>query len=59
MPKRFLNVKYSGIRAEVDVTGMEDLSEVQAAIKANLANTLGQLDVLISIKLIVTIRGEL
>ena len=34
MTKRFLNVEYSGIRTEIDITDMEDLSEVKNAIKA-------------------------
>jgi len=33
MPKRFLNVEYSGIRARINVTDFEDLSEVQDAVK--------------------------
>ena len=34
MPKRFLNIEYSGIKARINVTDMEDLSEVQDVIKA-------------------------
>ena len=34
MPKRFLNVEYSGTRTEVDVTEAERLGEVRRAIKA-------------------------
>jgi hypothetical protein len=34
MPKRFLNVEYSGTSTRINVTDMEDLSEVQDAIKA-------------------------
>ena len=34
MSKRFLNVEYSGIRTRINVTGFEDLSQVQDAIKA-------------------------
>ena len=34
MPKRFLNVQYSGISTRIDVTDFEDLSQVQDAIKA-------------------------
>ncbi|KAJ3249922.1 hypothetical protein HK103_004236, partial [Boothiomyces macroporosus] len=33
MTKRFLNVEYNGINARINVTEMEDLSEVQDAIK--------------------------
>ena len=33
MPKRFLNVEYDSLTAEVNITDMEDLSEVQDAIK--------------------------
>ena len=34
MPKRFLNVEYSGIRTEIDVTEAERIGQVQVAIKA-------------------------
>ena len=40
MTKRFLNVEYSGIRTEIDITDMEDLSEVQDAIKAKLGEAI-------------------
>ena len=32
MPKRFLNVEYAGIKTRINVTDMEDLSELQDAI---------------------------
>ncbi|KAI8905907.1 hypothetical protein EDD86DRAFT_181705, partial [Gorgonomyces haynaldii] len=41
MPKRFLNVEYAGTRTEIDVTGFEDLSEVQDAIKGALSIDVG------------------
>jgi hypothetical protein len=44
MPERYLNIEYSGIRTEIDVTAMEDLSEVRRAIKAELANNLADVD---------------
>ncbi|KAI8896686.1 hypothetical protein BC833DRAFT_519340, partial [Globomyces pollinis-pini] len=34
MPKRFLNVEYYGTRTDINVTDMEDLSEVNTTIKA-------------------------
>ena len=34
MPKRFLNVQYEEIQARINVTDIENLSEVQDAIKA-------------------------
>ncbi|KAJ3308628.1 hypothetical protein HDV04_001016 [Boothiomyces sp. JEL0838] len=33
MPKRFLNVEYNGVKAEIDVTDAERLGQVQDAIK--------------------------
>ncbi|KAJ3307751.1 hypothetical protein HDV04_002613 [Boothiomyces sp. JEL0838] len=33
MPKRFLNVEYNGVKAEIDVTDAERLGQVQLAIK--------------------------
>ena len=44
MPKQFLNVQYSATKARINVTDMEDLSEVQDAIKAKLANAFSQVD---------------
>ncbi|KAJ8328654.1 hypothetical protein O5D80_002643 [Batrachochytrium dendrobatidis] len=34
MPKRFLNVEYDTLTAEIDVTDFEDLSDIQDAIKS-------------------------
>ena len=42
MPKRFLNVEYDGTK--IEITEMEDLSEVRRAIKAKFANSLAQVD---------------
>jgi hypothetical protein len=36
MTKRFLNVQYDTLTAEVDITSMSRLGEVQDAIKAKL-----------------------
>lgn len=44
MPKRFLNVEYSGTRTEVGVSDAERLGEVQDAIKSKLSNALAQVD---------------
>jgi hypothetical protein len=44
MPKRFLNVEYFGARFRINVTDFEDVSEVQDAVKAKLANALSQFD---------------
>jgi hypothetical protein len=33
MPKRFLNIEYSGIKTEVDITEAERLGEVRRVIK--------------------------
>jgi len=44
MPKRFLNVEYSGVRAEIDVTEAERLGQVLRAIKDELSNSLAQVD---------------
>ena len=33
MPKRFLNIEYSGTKTEVDITEAERLGEVQVAVK--------------------------
>jgi hypothetical protein len=38
MPKRFLNVQYSGITTRINATEFEDLSDVQDAIKAKFAD---------------------
>ncbi|KAJ8327856.1 hypothetical protein O5D80_003253 [Batrachochytrium dendrobatidis] len=35
MPKRFLNVEYDTLTAEIDVTDFEDLSDIQDAIKSD------------------------
>jgi hypothetical protein len=35
MPKRYLNVEYSGARTRINVTDMEDLSEVRRATKTD------------------------
>ena len=34
MPKRFLNIEYSGTKTRINATDIEDLSEVQDAVKA-------------------------
>jgi hypothetical protein len=44
MTKRFLNVQYGTLTAEVDITGMSRLGEVQDAIKAKLSNSVAQVD---------------
>ena len=44
MTKRFLNVEYSVYKTRINVTDMEDLSEVRRAIKAELSNSLAQVD---------------
>src|SRR6476620_7483602 len=44
MPKRFINVEFSGIKTRINVTGMDDLSEVQGAIKAAFSNSLAKFD---------------
>jgi hypothetical protein len=44
MTKRFLNVQYGTLTAEVDITGMSRLGEVRRAIKAELSNSLAQVD---------------
>ena len=35
MPKRFLNVEYSGIKTDIDVTDAERISQVQDAVKVS------------------------
>jgi hypothetical protein len=40
MPKRFLNVQYDSLTAEVDITSMSRLGEVQDAIKAKLGEAI-------------------
>jgi hypothetical protein len=42
MTKRFLNVQYGTLTAEVEITGISRLGEVQDAIKAKLSNSLAQ-----------------
>ncbi len=37
MPKRFLNVEYSGIRTRIDVTEAERVGQVQMAVKEALS----------------------
>ena len=44
MTKRFLNVEYSVYKTRINVTDMEDLSEVRRAIKAELSIALSQVD---------------
>jgi hypothetical protein len=44
MLKRFLNVNYKGTKTRINVAEMDDLSEVQDAIKARLSNTLSHVD---------------
>ena len=33
MPRRFLNIEYSGSKTKINVTDVEDLSEVRRVIK--------------------------
>ena len=40
MTKRFLNVQYGTLTAEVDITGMSRLGEVRRAIKAELGEAI-------------------
>ena len=42
MPKRFLNVEYSGTKTEVDITEAERLGEVQDAVKAKYGPAMAQ-----------------
>jgi hypothetical protein len=44
MPKRFLNVKYENYAESINVTDMENLSEVKDAIKLKWANNLAKVD---------------
>jgi hypothetical protein len=44
MPKRFLNISYAGRKTRINITEMEDLSEVQDKIKEKFANSLAQVD---------------
>ena len=44
MPKRYLNVEYSGTGTRINVTDMEDLSDVQDAIKTKFFNALAEVD---------------
>jgi hypothetical protein len=44
MPRRFLNIQYSGIKTEIDVTEVESIRQVQDAIKAELGNNLALVD---------------
>ena len=40
MPKKFLNVEYSVYKTRINVTNMQDLSELQDAIKAKLGEAI-------------------
>ena len=42
--KKFLNVEYSVYKTRINVTNMQDLSELQDAIKAKFSNSLAQVD---------------
>ncbi|KAK5671560.1 squalene synthetase-like protein [Batrachochytrium dendrobatidis] len=44
MPKRFLNVEYDTLTAEIDVTDFEDLSGVQDAIKSEYGPAMADID---------------
>ncbi|KAK5665313.1 hypothetical protein QVD99_008145 [Batrachochytrium dendrobatidis] len=44
MPKRFLNVEYDTLTAEIDVTDFEDLSDVQDAIKSEYGPAMADID---------------
>ncbi|KAJ3252840.1 hypothetical protein HK103_001134 [Boothiomyces macroporosus] len=44
MAKRFLNVRYNGVNARINVTEMDDISDVQDAIKATFGNTFEKID---------------
>jgi len=44
IPKRFLNVEYSGTRTRIDITDFDDLSEVQDALKVKLHHALSKVD---------------
>ncbi|KAI8891822.1 hypothetical protein BC833DRAFT_558548 [Globomyces pollinis-pini] len=44
MPKRFLNVEYNGTGTEINVTDIEDLSEVKDGIKLKLSIGLANVD---------------
>ncbi|KAJ3250054.1 hypothetical protein HK103_004096, partial [Boothiomyces macroporosus] len=44
MPKRFLNVEYNGVKAEIDVTDAERLGDVQLAVKTTFGNTFEKVD---------------
>jgi hypothetical protein len=40
MPRRYLNVEYSTLQARINITGMEDLSDVRRAIKAEFGGVI-------------------
>ena len=40
MPKKFLNVKFKAISTRIDVTDMEDLSEIRRAIKTEFGDAI-------------------
>ncbi|KAJ8326132.1 squalene synthetase-like protein [Batrachochytrium dendrobatidis] len=44
MPKRFLNVEYDTLTAEIDVTDFEDLSDIQDAIKSEYGPAMADID---------------
>ncbi|KAJ3251912.1 hypothetical protein HK103_002017 [Boothiomyces macroporosus] len=44
MSKRFLNVEYNGLKAEIDVTDAERLGQVQLTIKTTFGNTFEKVD---------------
>ena len=44
LPKKFLNIEYSGIITRLRIDGMEDLSEIQESIKAKLSISLSHVD---------------
>ncbi|KAI8891716.1 hypothetical protein BC833DRAFT_613424 [Globomyces pollinis-pini] len=43
MPKRFLNIEYSGTKTEVDITEAERLGEVQDAVKAKYGSAMANI----------------
>jgi hypothetical protein len=44
MPKKFLNVQYANMQTRIDMTTLEDISELRNAIKQEFANTLCGID---------------